>query len=238
LTGSAVKSDSARMSDRRDIAGPADTPDTVLATYREIAARFALGSNTAARVKAKRQIARGRWSAAPANHPADPIRIKIPREDWEQGADLAEMTPRAARRAASDTPGIKASRSARTDAALAELRAQLERERARAEAAEALVAELRRELEEQRGLTVSAEQRADRVRGQLGAAEAALDEVRAGMAALTADISWALARYRLQSFVPSLLRELGSQVLHAMFSAAYRRNDGRFGRRYRQQGPP
>ena len=227
------------MSDRWDIGERPDTPDTVLATYREIAARFALGSSTAARVKAKRQIARGRWSAEPANHPADPIRIKIPREDWEQSADLAETKPRAPRAAKPlDTPGIKAGRSARSNAALAELRALLERERARADAAEAAVADLRRQLEEQRGLTNAAEHQVDRLQGQLGEAEAALDEVREGIAALTSEVSWALARHRMQSFLPALFRDLLGQVLHAMFLSGYRRNDSWFGRREREQRPP
>ncbi|MGH6878521.1 MAG: hypothetical protein ACREHV_14260, partial [Rhizomicrobium sp.] len=180
-----------------------------------------------------------RWLAEPANHPADPIRIKIPREDWEQGADLAEMKPRATRAAKpSGTPGIKAGRRTRSEAALDELRALLERERARADAAEAAVADLRRQLEEQRGLTNAAEQRADRLRGQLGEAEIALDEVRGGIAALTAEVSGALARYRMQAFLPSLLRDLLGQVFHAMFSAGYRRNDGWFGRRDRERRPP
>ena len=210
------------MSDMGDIAKDRELPDTVLATYREIAARFALSSVTAARIKAKRQIARARWSTEPANHPADPIRIRIPRQDWEQGADLAQIKPREQAASSPDTPGIKKSRSARTEAALVELRALLERERARAGAAETAIAELHRELGEQRELTVAAEQRADRLREQLGHAGTALDEVRAGIAALTSDVSWALMRHRMQSFFPALLRELFSQVLHAMFSTGHR----------------
>jgi hypothetical protein len=53
--------------------------DYVVATYREIALRFRLGSVRAARTKAQR----ARWRVEPPNHPADPRRIRVPRALWD-----------------------------------------------------------------------------------------------------------------------------------------------------------
>jgi hypothetical protein len=55
----------------------------VLATYREIAAHFHLSGPNAARTKAKR----AGWKAEPTNHPADPLRIRVPRDAWSQAAE-------------------------------------------------------------------------------------------------------------------------------------------------------
>src|SRR5690349_19222197 len=55
----------------------------VLATYREIAAHFHLSGPNAARTKAKRAS----WKAEPTNHPADPLRIRVPRDAWSQAAE-------------------------------------------------------------------------------------------------------------------------------------------------------
>ena len=59
--------------------------DFVLATYREIAARFSLGGPNAARTKVKR----AGWVAEPSNHPADPLHIRVPRDAWYQAANTA-----------------------------------------------------------------------------------------------------------------------------------------------------
>ena len=206
LTGSPPEFDAAGMAEREDIAGGSDT---VLATYREIAARFGLGSHAAARVKAKRQIARGHWSAEPANHPADPIRVRIPRAEWGRGAE---------RSAKPDTPDIKPTRTARSAA----VRVQLEFERSRADRAEAEVAELRRQLEEQRERAGTAEQESVRLRGQLAQALAALDEVRDAVAALNTDVARAVAAYRGQSFLHSVLGGTIAQVIRALASAPSR----------------
>jgi hypothetical protein len=56
----------------------------VLATYREIAAHFHLSGPNAARTKAKRAS----WKAEPTNHPADPLRIRVPRDAWSQAAEI------------------------------------------------------------------------------------------------------------------------------------------------------
>jgi hypothetical protein len=55
----------------------------VLATYREIAGHFHLSGPNAARTKAKR----ANWKAEPTNHPADPLRIRVPRDAWSQAAE-------------------------------------------------------------------------------------------------------------------------------------------------------
>jgi hypothetical protein len=64
----------------------------VLATYREIAAHFRLGGPNAARTKVKR----AGWIAEPTNHPADPLRIRVPRDVWSQAAEIPSLK-RAAR---------------------------------------------------------------------------------------------------------------------------------------------
>ena len=61
--------------------------DFVLATYREIAARFSLGGPNAARTKVKR----AGWVAEPSNHPADPLHIRVPRDAWYQAANTAHL---------------------------------------------------------------------------------------------------------------------------------------------------
>lgn len=57
----------------------------VVASYREIAERFGLGSTDAARMKAKRSG----WGEEPRNHPRDDARIRVPRDIW----DAAEPIP-------------------------------------------------------------------------------------------------------------------------------------------------
>jgi hypothetical protein len=54
----------------------------IVATYREIAAHFGLKGVVQARVKAKR----AGWKAEPQNHPADPLRIRVPQAVWNVGA--------------------------------------------------------------------------------------------------------------------------------------------------------
>ena len=61
----------------------AESRDHVLATYRQIADRFRLGGSNAARTKVKR----AGWTSEPPNHPADPLRIRVPREVWEQATE-------------------------------------------------------------------------------------------------------------------------------------------------------
>ena len=60
----------------------ADQHDHVIATYREIAAHFRLKGPVQARVKAKR----AGWPSEPQNHPADPLRIRVPRDVWNAGS--------------------------------------------------------------------------------------------------------------------------------------------------------
>jgi hypothetical protein len=50
-----------------------------IATYREIAAHWGLAGVDVARVKAKR----AGWRQLPRNHPADPVRVAIPRAAWD-----------------------------------------------------------------------------------------------------------------------------------------------------------
>jgi hypothetical protein len=67
-----------------------ESGEFILATYREIAARFTLGGPNAARTKAKR----AGWHNGPCpNHPADPLRIQVPREAWDQVSETSHRTP-------------------------------------------------------------------------------------------------------------------------------------------------
>jgi hypothetical protein len=66
----------------------ADTSDTVLATYREIAVQFGLSGTHAARNKVKRMG----WTAERTG-PAGPFRIRVPRQAWDQAATLEDRGP-------------------------------------------------------------------------------------------------------------------------------------------------
>ena len=86
-------------SNERGGIAPNESGDFIPATYREIAAQFHLGGPNAARTKVKR----AGWSAEPTNHPADPLRIRVPRDAWyqevdtphlEQQRDGPDLTPR------------------------------------------------------------------------------------------------------------------------------------------------
>ena len=54
------------------------SPDQVLVTYREIAARFGLSGPHAARAKAKR----AGWTGVKPNRPGESFRVRVPREIW------------------------------------------------------------------------------------------------------------------------------------------------------------
>jgi DNA repair exonuclease SbcCD ATPase subunit len=58
----------------------------IIATYREIADHFGLKGPDQGRTKAKR----AGWQAEPQNHPADPLRIRVPREAWEAATQARE----------------------------------------------------------------------------------------------------------------------------------------------------
>src|SRR5690242_14151925 len=77
--------------------------DFVIATYREIADRFGLGSPDAARVRSKRSG----WEREPSNHPLDPARIRVPLTAWERVAPPRTSSndpPRARSKPVEDTP--------------------------------------------------------------------------------------------------------------------------------------
>ena len=74
----------------------------IVATYREIAEHFGLKGPDQGRTKAKR----AGWPAEPQNHPADPLRIRVPREAWEGAARARQrgLSLRSERRAAREAP--------------------------------------------------------------------------------------------------------------------------------------
>jgi hypothetical protein len=67
---------------------PVEREDFILATYREIAVRFGLGGPNAARTKVKR----AGWRAEPSNHPADPLRVRVPQDAWYQAGETPHHT--------------------------------------------------------------------------------------------------------------------------------------------------
>jgi hypothetical protein len=60
----------------------------VIATYREVAAHFGLKGPDQGRTKVKR----AGWLTEPQNHPADPIRVRVPREAWDGASQARERT--------------------------------------------------------------------------------------------------------------------------------------------------
>jgi len=132
----------------------AEETDHIVATYREIAAHFGLKGVAQARGKAKR----AGWPAAAQNHPADPLRIRVPRSAWNAGSRReTESLPRPARNSRilpAHTPDLRdeiGSIIKGFEAALETLRQQqaalheqLERERERADRAEQAEAACRR----------------------------------------------------------------------------------------------
>lgn len=135
-------------------------PGHVISTYREIAVRFGLGSVNAARTKAKR----AGWGEEPTNYPAETKRIRVPREAWDQaGRDdpitLPESVPSRPQREG-PSRALDAGAIAAVRAALDLLREQLERERARGDAAAEQVQQLRDAVLIAEERAASAEQRA------------------------------------------------------------------------------
>src|SRR3954447_20317983 len=65
----------------------------ILATYREIAARFGLSCPNAARIKAKRLG----WRTQRPKHPGDLFRVEVPRHLWEQSPEHPQPKPRRSR---------------------------------------------------------------------------------------------------------------------------------------------
>ena len=75
-------------------------PIHVVATYREIASHFGLKGPDQGRTKAKR----AGWPTEPQNHPADPVRVRVPAEVWEGALAARE-------RGASERGGARAGRA-------------------------------------------------------------------------------------------------------------------------------
>src|ERR1700689_148413 len=95
----------------------AETLDHVVATYREIAVRLGFGGPNAARTKAKRPG----WAVEPSNHPADPLRVRVPRDAWYQAIETSSSK--------SNEPRVISSREAASQSGHLKT---LERERRRA----------------------------------------------------------------------------------------------------------
>src|SRR4051812_5474592 len=62
----------------------------VIATYREIAEHFGLNGPEKGRQKAKRSG----WPAEPQNHPADPVRVRVPQAAWDEAPRSRERAAR------------------------------------------------------------------------------------------------------------------------------------------------
>ncbi len=159
----------------------ADQPDHVIATYREIAAHFRLKGPVQARVKAKR----AGWPSEPQNHPADPLRIRVPRDVWNarfrDNAVPLPHPPRPPRNPLSPIPDLKdeiggiikgfetALETVRQQQAA--LQRQMDRERERADQAEAEREAARAEAAAERARAVQAEREREAAKVAAAAAE-------------------------------------------------------------------
>ena len=162
----------------------------ILATYREIAAHFALSGPNAARTKAKR----AGWSAAPTNHPADPLHIRVPRDAWYQAAESPHpkrterphAISRDARSPRPDTPHIRALETAVSSlterAETAEKRAY--RAENRADRAEARADRAEQAIEVERNRAQAANSRADRAEQAIADEQNRADRAEQGRDAL------------------------------------------------------
>ena len=179
----------------------------VIATYREIAARFGLGSTDAARTRARR----AGWEREPANHPLDPARVRVPLIAWEQApserprSSSADQPLSPSRRRGSrvdDPLPINHQESGPikqgsdpikvlADAA-AILREQLEEERQRSAAVRALADQRASEVASLRERVDRAE--TDRERADRAEAQAAAERARADQATQ----EWAVVREALR----------------------------------------
>ena len=130
----------------------------IRATYREIAERFRLSGPNAARTKVKR----AGWTAEIPNHPADPLRIRVPRDAWSQVSDTPQPKH-------SEMPHLKGPIESRDPPSQAH-------ETPRVRALEAHIASLREHLELAKG-------RADRAEQRVDAAEARADRAYQAIAA-------------------------------------------------------
>jgi hypothetical protein len=70
--------------------GAHPTATAVITTYREIAEHFGLNGPEKGRQKAKRSG----WPAEPQNHPADPVRVRVPQDAWDEAPRSRERAAR------------------------------------------------------------------------------------------------------------------------------------------------
>ena len=166
-----------------------------IATYREIAAHWGLAGVDVARVKAKR----ARWRQLPRNHPADPVRVAIPRAAW----DIAVMSGGGASAFHREEGAIPPSKSgarppsgrfsgrdkemARALATLHELREQVRVAQERTAQAEAAAAAERVRAQDATAEAAAARAEAETLRAALIAAGAAATVARAAAATATAE---------------------------------------------------
>ena len=165
-------------------------PSHIVATYRQIAEHFGLKGPDQGRTKAKR----ANWPTEPQNHPADPVRVRVPAAVWEGALEARERGLSVRRERPSREGPFAASGGGAhpvhelpltaseippfiktLEGVLETLREQVERERRRAETLAADLADAR--------------ERAGRAEGEVAAyrhlAEAA--EIRAGVAERAAE---------------------------------------------------
>ncbi len=181
--------------------------DFVIATYREIADRFGLGSPDAARVRAKRSG----WEREPTNHPLDPARVRVPLSAWEQPVArpasryiIPSYKPRTTALRSkgavpnndppnnplgSDPPNSfygaladGALYGALADSALALLQDQLKRERQRADAAEKAAQEERQRADQRAVELAELRERTARAEGEAAALKSAVAHEQAQVA--------------------------------------------------------
>jgi len=169
--------------------------DEHIATYRQIAVHWGLAGVDVARVKAKR----AGWRQLPRNHPADPVRVAIPRAAWDipvingGGASAfhweEDVTPpsKSGARPPSGKFSSRDKKVARALATLHELREQVRVAQERAARAEAAAAAERDRAQEATTEAAAARAEAETLRAALIEAEAAATVARAEVATVTAE---------------------------------------------------
>jgi hypothetical protein len=167
----------------------------IVATYREIADHFGLSSPEKGRQKAKR----AGWLNEPQNHPADPVRVRVPQEAWEEAsrsrARAARFRAQGRERGAplihedegpqgGSEPPSKPDEPPpllkQLEAVHATLREQLDRAEERAKRAEDRATRLEAEREVARAQAAAAEDEARALRAQADRAEKELADWTAG----------------------------------------------------------
>ena len=166
-----------------------------IATYREIAARWRLkgweaGDGVdAARVKAKR----AGWRQLSRNHPADPVRVAIPRAAWDAATPIGERAAPPNGDARRDIAIPPSEPKAILESGIASILASLDEHREQARAARESSAEMQAELAAARQEAAEARERVVRLEEELDGLKLGTEHLQDQLAQATRQRDEALA---------------------------------------------